>query len=425
MTTRIYQLEGQGWVPEVEQTSLWQRAWTPFWMVPVACSVAAVILGIILPAIDGVALGKIPFFFHAGPDGARNLLTTIATVTIGVTGPVFSITLVVLQLASSQFTPRILGSFLESRVTQFALGIFIGTFLYSLTVVRSVRSEPEFVPQIATSFAFLLAVAAMGIFLAFIRHIMLSIQLCHVIFRTQLFGMEAMDSIMPESESGPEATERRVWQIPAGGISQDVVYHGRGGYIREISYQKIADYAEEHNAVIEMLVHVGDYVPCHSPVARFHSLKAIENLDSDICDLLTFGRERSYRLDSSFALRQLVDIAERALSPGVNDPTSAIQCINCIHSLCRIMVTRRVPSNYFTDDDGNVRLIYRPQTVEQNLHIAVMEISHWGATSMRIAPRLQDMLDDLRTASLPDYYETLDQLKVMVDKHAKREGQSA
>lgn len=167
-------------------------------MVPIAISVASVGLALLLPAIDGLVASEIPLFFHSGASGARSLLSTIASITISITGPVFSITLVVLQLASSQFTPRILGSFLESRVTQFSLGMFVGTFLYALTVMRSIRTDPDFVPQLATSFAFFMVVGSMGMFLAFIRHIVLSIQIPEVIFRIQLSGIESLDNVMPE-----------------------------------------------------------------------------------------------------------------------------------------------------------------------------------------------------------------------------------
>ena len=159
--------------------------WQPFWAVPLALATTSIALGLGLPMLDEAAWRGIPVLFQGGPDGARSLLGTIASAMISVTGLVFSITMVVLQLASSQFTPRVLGTFLDSRITQVTLGVFTGTFLYALTVLRSVRGASEgieeFVPQLATSVAFAGVVASVGCFLAFIHHITQSVRVDHVI----------------------------------------------------------------------------------------------------------------------------------------------------------------------------------------------------------------------------------------------------
>ncbi len=412
-------LFGNGWVPGVRTSSLWQRFWAPFWMVPIAISVASVGLALLLSAIDGLVANEIPLFFHSGASGARSLLSTIASITISITGPVFSITLVVLQLASSQFTPRILGSFLESRVTQFSLGMFVGTFLYALTVMRSIRTDPDFVPQLATSFAFFMVVGSMGMFLAFIRHIVLSIQISEVIFRIQLSGIESLDNVMPEDQAEVDNITRKPWRPDEEESVRDVYYGGRGGYICEINYNKLMSFAHKHGGVIEVLYPVGHYVPCNQVIARWFGpkeLDGVDDLSAAVTELMSFNRERTIRQDFSFSIRQLVDIAERALSPGVNDPTTAIQCINCIQSLCRVMVTRRVPSNYLNDDDGELRVIYQPQTVEENLELAVVEIAHWGSTSVRIGPALHTMINDLRSVALPEYQQVLDRLDNVIDE---------
>ena len=130
--------------------SWWDRLWAPFWAVPLAATVASLALGVLLPAAEGSSSAQLPFVFPGGPDGARSVLGTIAGAMISVTGLVFSLTMVVLQLASSQFTPRLLGTFLQSRLTQATLGSFIASFVFSLTVLRSVRGDATgdaFVPQ--------------------------------------------------------------------------------------------------------------------------------------------------------------------------------------------------------------------------------------------------------------------------------------
>ncbi|MDO5684325.1 MAG: DUF2254 family protein, partial [Propionibacteriaceae bacterium] len=143
---------GRGKAPRVRPQPWWSRMWRPFWAVPAACAVGAVVAGLFLPQLDRTLGAELPFVFPGGPDGARSVLGTIAGAMISVTGLVFSITMVVLQLASQQFTPRLLGTFLQSRLSQGTLGSFIASFVYALTVLREVRGEQSgnaFVPQLS------------------------------------------------------------------------------------------------------------------------------------------------------------------------------------------------------------------------------------------------------------------------------------
>lgn len=175
----------RGGTPSVASRSVWRDLWSPFWAVPVACVVAALVLGVVLPIAEEGFDAELPYVFQGGPSGARGLLGNIATGMISMTGLVFSITMVILQLASSQFSPRVLGNFLGSRITQATFGVFTATFVYALTVTRYVRGDygetSAFVPQVSVTLAFLLVVACVGCFLAFIHHITTSIQVSKVI----------------------------------------------------------------------------------------------------------------------------------------------------------------------------------------------------------------------------------------------------
>ncbi|WP_260115292.1 DUF2254 domain-containing protein [Ornithinimicrobium sp. INDO-MA30-4] len=154
---------------------LLRRAFEPFWVIPALWCVGALIAGIFVPSLDSTLSQYVPLLFQAGPEGARTFLSSIAGAMISVTGLVFSITIVVLQLASSQFSPRVLRTFLDERVPQFTLGIFTASFVYALTLMRSVAGTPvdgaSSVPQIGVTIAFLLVLLSVGIFLAFIHHI--------------------------------------------------------------------------------------------------------------------------------------------------------------------------------------------------------------------------------------------------------------
>ena len=202
----------RGSVSAIDRATWWGRLWQPFWMLPMLLTVAAVVLGVVLPEADRDLREIAWWVFPGGADAARGALTTIASVTISTVGVVFSITMVVLQLASSQFTPRVLGSFLSNRIVQVTFGMFIATFVFSLTVLRSVLSEDEegngFVPRVSVSFAFVLALACVGLFLAFIRSITDSIQVSTVISRIGDRTARLVDRVLPvaEDEQGFSAT---------------------------------------------------------------------------------------------------------------------------------------------------------------------------------------------------------------------------
>ncbi|HMT33296.1 MAG TPA: DUF2254 family protein [Dermatophilaceae bacterium] len=169
--------------PERPRAHAWERLWRPYWALPAIVAVGSAGLGLTLPRADERLAGWVPYVFESGPDGARQLLGTIASAMISVTGLVFSLTMVVLQLASSQFTPRLLGQFLQSRVVQLTLGVFVGSFLYALTVLRLIRGGDgtDFVPQVSVTLAFGYVLAAVAFFIAFIHHITQSIRLSHVL----------------------------------------------------------------------------------------------------------------------------------------------------------------------------------------------------------------------------------------------------
>lgn len=403
------------WVPVQAKTSWWGLLWSRFWAVPMALSFTAVILGILMPLFDRVVSPYLPVFFDAGASGARSTLTTIAQAMISVTGLVFSITMVVLQLASSQFTPRVVGNFQDSRIVQFTMGTFIGTFLYALTVVRSVKNEPEFVPQISTTFAFILVMVSMGLFLAFIRQIMLSINMSEVLYSTEMAGLRVIDDIIPDKPEGAAYGQPLEMADRLRTVSYPLINPGNGGHLCEMALGEMVDYATENDACIVMEVQTGDYIPAGYQVGMLYSAEEIPDAAEVVTRMINFGRERNYEQDAAFAIRQLVDIAERALSPGTNDPTTASQVLNGLHSIARVLVTRRVPDGFVSDEDGDLRLIYQPQQIPDLLRLSFEEIAFWGAATLQIPQRVKNVLEELQRIALPDYQETLCELVETVE----------
>lgn len=411
-------------MPDTSARPWWRRVFDPFWAVPLMCVAFATALGLGLPQVDEATWRWVPTLFHGGPSGARSLLGTIASSTISVTGLVFSITMVVLQLASSQFTPRVLGTFLESRTTQLTLGVFTGTFVYAMTVMRAVRDADDggsaFVPQLAVSLSYVFMVLSVGFFLAFIHHITSSIRVSHVVVQIRHSTQATLDKMIPaEHEPYSTRSESPTWHAPAGHDAALTVPAPRGGILTDVAYRSLVDLGEKHDAVIELTRQVGEFTPEGVAIARVWRMDgaAVDRADldvalpDDIAACLSIFDERAARQDVLFGFRQIVDIAERALSPGVNDPTTATQCLDALHALLRSAVQREVPNDCVTGSDGAVHLVYRPQRVEQMLDLAVDEVAHWGATSLQTPARLEAMLDDLLAVSLPMYRDQLYRLK--------------
>ena len=398
---------GRGRVPELPRESWWARLWSPFWMVPLASSLAALGAGVALPELERAITDELPFVFPGGPDGARSVLSTITSAMISVTGLVFSITMVVLQLASSQFTPRVIAPFLQSRTTQGTLGVFIAAFVFSLTVLRSVEGDSRggaFVPQLSVTVAYLLVLTSVAFFLAFIHHITTSIQVSRVISAVGERTVDLVEDILPDSDSDSSGP---TWS-PRPSDEHGRVRAGRAhGNVVAIEFRALVAVARETDSVISLDVGIGDFVIEGQPLAQ--TWGAV--LDADAARRLDAAvrraSERTLVQDPAFGIRQLVDIAERALSPGINDPTTAVQAIDELHRILRVVVQRPDPSPYVADVDHRVRVVHRPDTAADLVQLAVEEVAHYGRDSVQVPRRLASMLDDLESCARPEHLGAL------------------
>lgn len=411
-----------GWVPSVPPPSRWAKLFQPFWVLPLVICLMAIFLGVLLPKIPNSWLlaWPLPVLFDGDADTAKSILTTVSSAMISVTTLVFSMTVVVLQLASSQFTPRILATFLESRITQATLGVFTGTFLYSLTVLRAIRGETltdsAFVPEIAVAVSFLGVILSVAFFLGFIRHITMQIQVSNVIERTVDKALIVLDRVVPK-ELPKENNGIREWNYRESAAVTDFYAPSFGGAMTYVDYEALVEIASAEDLMIEVTVQVGEYCPGGLAIGKVWSRNpATEKLLTKINSTVQFDINRALRQDLLFAVRQLVDIAERALSPGFNDPTTAVQVIDGLHQLFRCAVQRKTPTGLIMGADGIIRLSYRPQTVVQALDLAVPEIYHWGKDSFTIPKRLESMMADLARIALPEYQASIKKLQSLVSR---------
>lgn len=374
-----------------------------FWLIPGACTVLAFGLGLGLIALDRVTQYsfQLPFVISSGVEGARAVLSAIAGSMITFTGLVFSITIVTLQLTSSQFSPRVLRTFLRDRFNQLTLGIFIATFVYAMVVLRSIRSSDdqvdEFVPQLGVNLAFLLVIASVVVFLLYIHHIAQSIRVATIISSIATDTRALIERRYPLKLDEGEAAEHRTSDGPVG--PSRVVAAARPGVIVSVDDAMLARLAENSGSTVHLLRAIGEFVPTGAALLRVFGEDAPR--DERLRAGIVLSEERTADQDIGFGLRQLVDIAGKALSPGVNDPTTAIQVIDQLHDLLRRLAARPLPPLRRTTSDGRLAVLVPTPDFETYLVLAVEEIAHYGSDSARLQNRLRGMLRDLHSAALP------------------------
>ncbi len=370
-----------------------------FWLVPTLFAIAAAALGVAVPKLDGVLLQgqDVPFLFGGGPEGARALLSAVISSMITFTALVFSITIVVLQLTSSQFSPRVLLTFLRDRFNQVTLGVFVATFVYAMTVLRDVRGTADvspFVPQLAVTTAFLFVLGSVVVFLLYLHHIAQSIRVATIIANIAGETRGLLDRRQPAGTD-----EQRSAAIPDGAAGR-VVPAPRPGVVQVVDVDELADVAERAGVTVEGLRAVGEFVPGGAGLFRVSDGDVD---DGQLCATVVLGEERSMTQDVGFGLRQLVDIATRALSPGVNDPTTAIQVLDQLHDLLRRLATRPLPTQRIVERDRRVVLVVPATGFADYLDLAVDEIHHWGGDDPRIRARLRILLRDVHRVARTEH----------------------
>lgn len=349
----------------IQFRELWLKARYSFWFVPANFVLAAVVLAVVLIEADSWfspdTFKYLPRLFGSGADGSRGLLTTVASSMITVAGVVFSITLVALSLASSQYTSRVLRNFLSDRITQSVLGAFVGIFAYCLVVLRTIRGGDEgaFVPSVAVLVGLLLAFVGIGVLIYFIHHICTSIQASHILAAAAGETVRAVDHIFPEGvgDEGPDVTPE---MIATGGIWKPVAAV-RTGYLQSIDAKSLLSFATEHLTVVRMERRVGQFVIEGEPLASVLEFPLVDSDLNRLRGLFSIGRQRTVEQDASFGIRQIVDVALKALSPGVNDTTTAVMCIHHLTAILARLSDRRIES-CGRSEDGELRLLTRGPT---------------------------------------------------------------
>lgn len=330
---------------------LTQRA---FWLLPALMVAAGVIAGLLVPRLDaGVA-----WSFVDSPQSARAILSTIATVTVSVAGVTFSIIVVALVLASSQLSPRVMRTFRTRRLNQVVLGMFVGTFAYSLLVLRTVgtRDDGTYVPDVSVVAAIFLAITAFGLFIAFIGQIVHALEASTIIERIATEARPAIEDPYPDGGTRPPdapGDARARVERRSAGPSSEVRSEGPG-FLCDVDLQRVIDAAARHEALVAQVVPIGTYVMTGDVVARtWCERSAADDLAPLVRRAFRLGAERTPLHDVGFSVRQLADVALRGVSPSVNDPTTAETAMNALADTL-IRVARQEPPTRIRVDPGGV-----------------------------------------------------------------------
>jgi uncharacterized membrane protein len=337
---------------------------------------------------------------HADPQVAQVILAGIAASIMTVVSIVFAILLMTLTLASMQFSPRIIVSFSRDRVTQWTLGIFLGTFSYCMAALPAARSLPHpFAPVATVLGAMVLALACVGLLLFFIHHISQAISVSHIVDRIAEETEAMIDELMPG--------RRRLIRLKDAepltpNPSEHAVCNEVSGYIRFIDTRRLVAVAKHHHISIRVLRRVGHFVPAGIPLMMVSKGNRLPpEGTAELLAAFDFGPTRTLQQDVEFGVLQIVDIALKAISPAVNDPTTAI---NCVDQLSRILIrfaSREAPEDLLYDPPGIVRASIGWMRFERLLDAAFEQIRMYSKTDVAVSLRLLRALNDI-AASTPD-----------------------
>lgn len=414
---------------QAQGSKLWQGVRSSLWFLPSILVVVGVALALTLVALEGTVgsrlLELLPIAFGAGPDGARGMLQAVAGSVLGLAGIAFSSTLVVLSLSASTYTPRVLRNFMSDLGNQFVLGTLLSTFVYAVLVLRTIRAGEgdvqEFVPTLAVSVAVLIALLDLGVFIYFIHHIAQSIQVSTITVGVAKETKGRIDHLFPE-HLGNRPEEVETPEEPRDRVDGAPVPAPEAGYILLINAEDLMGLATKHDLTLRMERRVGEFVPEGAPLATVAPREKVNGeIVKQLQRIFALGEQRTLSQDVEFGLRQLVDIALKALSPGINDVTTAVTCLDHLGDLLRQLAGREMPSRYRYDERGKLRVVAAAvPSFEQFVGLAFDQIrSAGGQSHAAIILRMLTIIEDLASVT-----ESPERRGVLLD-HAELLGKAA
>lgn len=389
---------------------------TSLWLLPTLMAVAAVGLSAAATSADAVLAdhspAKMPILvFVSTPSDARDVLSSLLTSMITMTSLVFSITMVVLSLAANQFGPRLIRSFMSSRHTQLALGTFIMTSVYCLLQLASVGSAMESSPEAypSVSFGIALTFVSILVLVTYLHFLARSIVSETVIKRLGVEIAQMLSELDELAEDRNHAPER----VLPEGFDQNARFFGlrTDGFVQSIDLSKLCEIAQKKDVLIAFSFSPGDYVITDGGgIGLFPARRWTEELEKQVCQAVVIGTRRTSTQDPEFAIRHLVEMAVRALSPGINDPYTAVAVLAQLSAGLAHLMRRALPSSVITDLDGELRIILPRPTYASLVGAAFNQIRQNAADKPFVIMHLLEAIQRIaHHAQLPQQCDLLDQ----------------
>lgn len=385
-------------------SSAWDKVRTSYWFLPTLLSLVAAAASTLLLELDYAVADTIDvdvwWLYGGDADSARALMATIVGSMITVVSIVFSITIVTLTLASGQFGSRLLRMFMRDRGNQLVLAVFIATFVYSLLVMRSIRSAEDapFVPYVSVTVAVVLVLISVGLLIYFIHHVSTSIQADEVI---DALSAEANGSIQrlfpeelgegPDAPAGEAATQARLDAAEAFAICAD-----HEGYLQTVDADRLMKLTRAHDLQLKLPLRPGAFVTESTPVVLAWPRDCVNgDVEKALVQSVVLGSHRTLTQDAEQGILQLAEIGVRALSPGINDPFTALSCLDRLEALLGRLAGKRFPSPYRYDDAGHLRVVADIPSFGGLVDAALALIRENAGSSPRVLLRMLDLVDSV------------------------------
>ena len=409
--------------------NLWESFRTGYWFVPTIMTVGSFALWVLMLLIEepvqGQLVNRLGWVFGGGPEGVRGVLSAIAGSMITVTGVVFSVTIVSLTLASQQFGPRLLRHFMRDRGNQIVLGTFISTFLYCLLVLRTIRGTEEttYVPHISATVGVILAVASVGVLIYFIHHVAALMQAPRIVAEVAEELSTTIETSFPDAaeKDGEGNPVAEVVQIPRcfDVESRPVRYH-KNGYLQVIDKESLMEKAEKYDLLLRLTFRAGDFIVAGSTVAMVWPGDILdERLEEEVANTFIVGPVRTPTQDPGFLFDELAEVAVRSLSPSVNDPFTAMNCIDHLSAALVKLGNRPPRSIYLHGESGELRIIANFLTFEEALRKSFDHIRQYSASSAPVTNHLLDTLQAIALLLQPERRHQLLQQATMINRGSR------
>jgi uncharacterized membrane protein len=383
------------------------------WIIPIVAVLLQQILGRLLHFLD-VRLGLT--FLGFGIDGAKALFNAVITFSLSVIVFTFGSLLIAIQVSSGQYTPRIIATtLLRNNVIRYTVGLFVFTFLFA---IRGLNQTEATVHQLFVLVTGLLGLICVAAFLYLIDYSARFLRPVSLVANVGAQGLAVIDSVYPEMFHGGAKPDEMV-EIHAGPIERTILHCGSSAIVVAINTRRLIAEAEKANGVIEFAPQVGDFLGKDEPL--FFLRGGATRIDDRIlCGSVIFGGERTLEQDPLFAFRILVDIAIKALSPAINDPTTGVLALDQLQRLLRRAGRRELRTDYVPGSDGALRLILRTPNWEDFVHLTFTEIRFYGASNIQIARRLRASIMNLMSTLPVERHAALQQELNLLDQMLER-----